>query len=309
MFGGDRVDKLLENKIMHDIAEHMKSVMVSRKITFRHDADDANIILAYMNVLGKRIYPKPRKVIFSNELKNKIKEASFIQNDEDTTRNQSQQTINLITHFKTLFENGQDVNNHLSTQIFSSKRQDILFNTWNIKHIHLNEIEAGSKNAMKKNRADFLLFCIVENEFVYFLDVRYHPNSDEFSSYSFLQIAFNNGWMEKLGFSEIGAEYIPYSMEPKVTDDKTLYNLYNSNINLAFDFQGHGFIGIATGVTGSGDKIENVHVLNQFRKQIRKIPFTLADYDGFIPSSQENASGLVKFRCNDQVYKCNFTIE
>lgn len=303
------MEKLLEEKIIHDITEHIKLVMATRKISFQDDSDDAGIILAYMNAIGKRISAEPRKVFFSNELKSKIANKSFLKGSQSMPENEAEKIIDIIDYFQLLFENGEDINNHLSSQIFTSKRQDILFNTWNIKHIHLNKQKAESKSAMKKNRADFLLFCIVDQDSVYFLDARHHPNNDEFSSYSFLQIAFNNEWMKYLGFSEMGAEYVPYSMKPKITNDKELFELYNSNINVAFDFQGHGFIGVATGITGSGDKTENVFRLNQLKKEIRKMPFNLDDYGGFCPISQERVSGLIKFTCNGKINEYNFNFD
>lgn len=303
------MNTLLEEKIMHDIAEHLKSVMTNKKIAFSPDIDDAGTVLAYMNALGKRILRKQRKVVFSKELKCKIDGSEFLRNSQVLSVDEAQDITNLIIHFQNLFENGEDINNHLSTQIFSSKRQDILFNTWNIKHIHLNVDEAKSKSAMKKNRSDFLLFCVVEDEVVYFLDVRHHPNSAEFSSYSFLEIAFNNHWMRHLGFGETGAEYVPYSMEPKITNDKEIYDLYSHNINLAFDFQGHGFISVATGVTGSGDRKANVYHLNQLKKEIRKMPFSVEEYIGFFPVSQERASGLIKFSHSEKTSEYNFNLD
>lgn len=91
----------------------------------------------------------------------------------------------------------------------------MLFNSWNVKHIHLNDKEAQSKSAMKKNRSGCLLFCIVKQEKVFFLDVRPHPKKEEFSSYSLLKIIHDNHWMSEIGFEEMGRDYVPYSIEPK----------------------------------------------------------------------------------------------
>ncbi len=299
----------LESKILHDIAEHMKKVMVNKKISFSHNVADQDIFLEYMNALGKRIIPKPRKVIYSKELQKNIDNKSFSENGHPLSLENAQNVVNLILHFQQLFENGTDINNHLSTQIFTSKRQDILFNTWNIKHIHLNKTEASSKSAMRNNRADYLLFCVIEDDDVFFLDVRHHPNGDEFSSYSFLQIAFNNKWMNHLGFMEIGSNYVPYSMQPNVTNDKDIYELYSNRLNLAFDFEGHGFMSIATGITGSGDKRANVLYLNQLKKRIWKLPFSEDDYVGFTPDNDEGVSGVIMFYRNEEMYKIKLNLD
>lgn len=294
---------------MHDIAEHVKVVMREKNISFQDTSDDSEIILAYMNVMGKRIMPKPRKVVFSRELTEKIKKHYFLKNDLIVSNDEALEVIDLITHFQGIFENGEDVNNHLSTQIFSSKQQDKLFNTWNIKHIHLNKQEARSKSAMKRNRADFLLFCVVEDENVYFLDVRQHPEGKEFSSYSFLEIAFNNCWMERLGFLEMGSEYVPYSMEPKVTDDKIIYELYKSNVNIAFDFQGRGFMSVNSGITSSGDRRDNVSWFDKMKRQIITFPFELNEYCGYNPINRDSVSGTITFKKNEDLKTYQFRLE
>ena len=70
----------LESKILHDIAEHMKKVMVNKKISFSNNVAYQDIFLEYMNALGKRIIPKPRKVIYSKELQKNIDNKSFSEN-------------------------------------------------------------------------------------------------------------------------------------------------------------------------------------------------------------------------------------
>lgn len=54
---------------------------------------------------------------------------------------------------------------------------------------------------------------------MFFLDVRSHPKMEEFSSYSLLKIIHDNHWMTEIGFEEIGDGYVPYSIQPQITDD------------------------------------------------------------------------------------------
>ncbi|MNW42285.1 hypothetical protein D3C74_194510 [compost metagenome] len=293
----------LEDKILHDIAEHIKTVMISSKIKFDQNNDDKKVILAYMNIVGKRVPARKRDVIISNELYKKIIHKSFPEIGQDIPQQEVEKIIDLIGHFQSLFQNGEDINNHLSKEIFSSKRQDILLNTWNIKHIHLNMREANSKTAMKTNRSEFLLFCIVENETVYFFDVLRHPKSNEFSSYSFLQIAYNNRWMEKLGFMEMDNGYVPYSLEPKITDDEMLYCLYSNQINVSFDFLGHGFISVASGVTSSGDARSNAYLLQKLIRTVINLSTQMDGYCGYTPISSERASGAIEYKSNGTVMK------
>lgn len=299
----------LEDKILHDIAEHIRATMTNLKIKFDKKNDDKKIILAYMNTVTKRVISTKRLVILSKELQQKITHKSFSESGQAFQQQEVEQIISLIRYFQSLFQNGEDINNHLSTNIFESARQDILLNTWNIKHIHLNMREAKSKTAMKKNRSSFLLFCIVENECVYFLDVRRHPESDEFSSFSFLEMAFNNNWMEKLGYMEIGNGYVPYSMEPKVTDDKDLFCLYSEQLNVSFDFQGRGYISMVSGIASSGDARNNVVSLHKLTRTVIALSSQMDEYCGYTPISSTRASGAIEFKKNGVVMKHDLIFE
>ena len=288
----------LKTKILHDIAYQMKKMLKEWKTSFSCDEKDEEVILEYLNTVEKLILPKPRTVLVSKELQKKIENKNFTEKGQTVSAKKASEIVDDIEYFEDQFKRGRDVNNHLSKQIYNSKCKDILLNTWNIKHIHLNKAEAKSMESMKNNRADFLLFCIVEDSDVLFLDVRRHPNKRGYSSYSLLQIAFNNDWMTHLGFEEVD-DYIPYSMEPIIKNDEDLYELYRENCNLPFDFEGHAFINISNGIVGSGDKKKNVRRLLELKRRIGEIPFTEADYLGMISSDVKGILGTIRFQHNN----------
>ena len=294
----------LKEKILHDIANQAKIILTDQKISFSKDATDEELFLEYMNALEKRIPSQPRKVFFSKELQEKIDTKNIVEQISESKT--SQEIIDLILNFKLLFEKGVDINNHLSIQIFSSKRQDLLFNTWNIKHIHLSLKEAKSKSAMKRNRSDYLLFCIVKEDSVYFLDVCRHPAGNEFSSYKFLKIAFNNNWMQLLGFVEPISNYVPNSIKPVITNDNDIYELYNNNFNLAFEFSGHAYIPLKTGISGSGAKITTVNRLFQLQRDINNLQLSEKDYIGYTPNNANTISGTITFNCNGEIHTYMF---
>lgn len=298
----------LEDEILKDISNHIKGIMINRHISFDSSKSDREIILAYRNVSSKFIVPRHRNVIYSKELQEKINNKCFLKDNIMVEEGQANDIIDLICYFDNIFLEGKDVNNHLSTQIFTSKRQDMLFNTWNVKHIHLNNVEVNSKSGMKKNRADFLLFCIVDKENVYFIDVREHPKGNEFSSFSFLEIIYNNRLMEKIGFYEIGHDYIPHSMKPQITDDKELYEMYNKlHINSGFDFEGHGFFNL--GIASSGDKITHTLWLNKFVSKLRTINYSKNEYLGFKPQNNDYCVGKIEFQVGNDVKSFYINLE
>lgn len=248
-------EKILYKKVIKSIVNALKEHMKNLNIEFSEDKDDCKVILEYLNFKEKIIIPFPRTVIFSRDLKKKIDNSIFTPKTEE-----------LIYYFKDLFEKGSNVNNHLSKSIFSGIQQDILFNNWNIKHIHLNEREANSKEEMGENRGDFLLFCIIIEKYVFFLDVREHPHGAGFTSYSFLEIIFNNDWMQYIGFNELN-DIIDIAF--KVTDDSDIYKLYNAHVNIIFKLGNKFFINV-NGVRSSGDKGKNVDRASEIVRYIKE---------------------------------------
>ena len=199
------------DRLFADLSRHAQKVMSLNKISYDKNAQlsPQDTLILYKSVLGKYIPSKRRNVIFSRELAVKMNSRNFTDNGQTVPPEKADEINRLIHHFTELFQNGADINNHLSTGIFDSVRQDMLLNTWGVRHIHLNTREAHSKTAMHKNRSDWLLFVVIDGEKAYFLDVLKHPAKDEFSSYSFLKIAHSNGWLERMGFTRV-SDYVSY---------------------------------------------------------------------------------------------------
>ena len=97
-----------------------------------------------------------------------------------------------------------------------------------------------------------------------FLDVREHPHGAGFTSYSFLEIISNNGWMQYIGFSELN-NIIDMVLE--VTDDSHIYKLYKSNF-IMFKLGNKFFINV-NGVRSSGDKGKNVDRVSEIILHIK----------------------------------------
>lgn len=148
-------DRRLEEKVIEDLASHLMRVMNERKISFTDEAKSIDVIFEYLNATEKWIQQLPRQVFISSDLQEKIHSKQYYENIEE-----AKEINRLINYFKNLFIQGKNINNHLSSQIYTSKKQDMPFNSWNIKHIHLNDMEVQSKSAMKKNRSK-MAFCFV----------------------------------------------------------------------------------------------------------------------------------------------------
>ena len=283
------------NKELLDINENDKDSDRSRKIKANEKNKIINnILLEYFSIFGKLICPQKRIVLYSRELKDKIDRNAFTKKDDSIVSIEEAKEIkDAILYFEKLIQNGSNLNNHLSRGIYNTKQPDTLLYVWNVKHIHLNKQEATSKADMQNNRADWLLFVIVDDEECIFIDVRPHPHGSGFLSYSILKIIHNNAWMEKAGFfavKQIGAEYV-------VKDTETLYKLYKNNVNISlgpFEFNGTVYV-TKGGITTAGTSVSDTFKFLQWKRLLQK-GFENIAYDSYLPSEKSLGEGIIIFQ-------------
>ena len=274
------------NKIKYNISRELQCAQKCNDCTVctkPHEKDE-RIMLAYLNSLRKSSPPHSREIYYSREL---LSKRTSLPPD----------TVCSLLYFDNLFKNGNEIKYHLSTGIFDGCRQDVLLNSWNITHIHLNTRESLSKSSMKKNRADYLLFCIVQESKVFFIDVIPHPTSpSSFMCFEFLQIIYNNDWMNEIGFAEVeGAKEI----FPKITNEETLYLLLRRG-NMMFELNNHVFCPIGVGVATSGHSLIDVSHMQEFCNAIRKIRSKSDSCQYIVPDDYYNNLGKIEFEIDDK---------
>ena len=276
------------NKIKYNISQELQCTQKCNECTrcTKPNDKDERIMLAYLNSLRKSSTPHSREIYYSEELSSK---RTSLPSD----------TVCSLSYFESLFKNGDEIKYHLSRGIFDGCRQDILLNSWNITHIHLNTRESLSKSSMKKSRADYLLFCIVQESKVFFIDVIPHPKSPSgFLCFGFLQIIYNNGWMKEIGFAEVEDAK---DVSPKITDEETLYSFLQIG-NLMFELNNHVFCPIGVGVATSGHSLMDVSRMNNFCNEIRKIRSKSDSCKYIIPDDYNNDLGKIEVKIGDKSY-------
>ena len=279
---------------MDALAAQAKKVMEEERIAYSPEEKSDKILLGYMNAKIKLIPNQKRNVKFSNELRQKISNEEFERDGALISKCGAKKITKLIELFKCKFKNGKNMNYHLSRQVFDSTRFDTLLNTWNIKRIHLSDKTSTSKSSMKKNRSEWLLFCIVKNDSVYFLDVLDHPKNENFTSCHFLQIAHKNNWMKHIGFKEI-KDVKPDSLNVKITKDEDIYKLYKSCVNFLFEFEGKIYIP-SFGIASSRDKAINPMNLIALKKFLREPLGQYGEYLCIKFDSADSLNGILYFR-------------
>ena len=127
---------------------------------------------------------------------------------------------------------------------------------------------AVDKVAMSGNRSAWLLFCILKEDEVDFVDAVFHPTGSGFTAYWLLETIQHNGWMEKCGFMEMEG-IVPGSLKPEVNKDDDIYLLYKNYHNVAFTINGKAYSSI--GVSKTGFSFEDTFFMNRFRRMLRQI--------------------------------------
>lgn len=262
------VEKMIKRDISVEIANYLTNNLPCYE---KKNIDDEKTyetnFLHLMNVIGKNVINIPRKVHYSRELIKKMNEEF------------PKELCDLIKLFEKKFDKGESVKGYLSKKAFDVEFKDILLNQWGIKHLHLTDKEANSIEEMKNNRSNILLFFIVDNQDVYFLDVRKHPKGAGFITLEVLYIVYNNRWMEKIGARKVEGII---DLQPEIDSNEELYKLYKNDINCNMLKFGNEVYRMGWGVSSKGHKMDYSIILCELNRKISQISCKYGDrYAGF----------------------------
>ncbi|WP_209369598.1 hypothetical protein [Priestia megaterium] len=208
--------------------------------------DTHNLLAALFNVQDKTVSVKRRRVYISEELK--VKEVEEPYND-------------YLKQIRNKFKNGKDINPHLSGGSTKLYKKDPLLYDWGIHHLHLNN-KLNSKGLIE--RSDYLLFFILKEDVVYFIDVSKHKLEDrtEFSQQYLLGIVKRN-W--------------PYLLEPfklpvtlsRKNDDKAHSLLRGAGIATFVDVDGEAYGLMGGGISSAKTNLTHTRKADDIIKSLR----------------------------------------
>lgn len=202
------------------------------------DSNDVHELLReYLNTCSKLICPIPRKVFISKELKLELKSK------------QLPEEINpIFDEIKTEFEKGCNVNPHLSKRLLDSDFDDLLLDAFKMHHLHLtNRKETASGFFERANSlpSNSLLFCIVAEGDVYFIDILHHDEDNLWVNRRLLEIIKNN-WPDLLEPGKVqrmeGAR-----IEGAGYSDEEIFQLRQDGINSPIEIDGSTYLPIIGG--------------------------------------------------------------
>ena len=159
---------------------------ISKKISEKFECDIQNIAKSFIEYFDKRLNKKINDYVLNwieyviRLIPPKKREVHFSKGFWERAPKECWKQIRFLAD---RFKSGENVNPYLSKTVqnaLQGKRTDMLWTDWEISHFHLSEnIPNGSYFS---GRSDYLLFAIVGDYFVCFLDARPHPKGAEFAN-------------------------------------------------------------------------------------------------------------------------------
>lgn len=272
--------------IYEDIQSEIHKYYDSEKIEYKYKEKPQDTIIDFFSYLYRLIPRIKRRVIYSKKLLNRIE-----------SKDLPEEHIEILKMYRDAFTTGEDMNIFLSNDIKKSKATDFLRYTWHLYHLHMSGKFVENKEKMKNNRSDIQLLCIIYKDEVYFVDVIKHPTKpEEYFNIRSLEIIQQNGWMEKIGFSEISS-MIPGTLKPKITDSKDIFNIYSKcSVNIPFEFRGKGYCPMEP-LSSTRRPHAAVAEMMKFKKKIDELKSINGLYRGFqiIYNDKGILNGCVKF--------------
>lgn len=229
-----------------DLVNIVTSCFHSENICYDADITDTSDFAAlYCEMRIRRIVPKPRRVHFSNELNDSLGElARKSKVDRCGNANEAWQAVFRI---RSHFVQGYPVTPYLSRKTRDSTFKDGLLWDYGMHHFHLST-QLVSPGLIK--RSAYLLFAIVADEDVFFVDIRKHsdPQNLQWVRQDLLSIV-SSDW------PEIANRYMLRGVTGSTMSDEEKRILRKKNINSAPQLEGHAVAPIGGGTTIDGSSI------------------------------------------------------
>lgn len=238
----DYINEIYRNYDLYDFKYSLKK------------SDLCAVLAEYISIFTtKFVIDSPRQVFISSELQAKI--------------NSSNDLNDLINYMINKIQLGENINGHLTRQIFMPEVTDKLFSDWGIKHIHLNKNEANTNEEMRYNREGPLLFAIFERDICYLIDSKKHDDEHVFSLMEYLKIVVHN-WPGLLL-----SERTDVSCDHPIRTDEEVEIFRKNNVNaICYEIDGKlYFKNTLNGLTAAGTDILSQRLAMKMVRDLKSI--------------------------------------
>lgn len=244
----DKKQKHIEKKIHKELEYQIQKWFDKNNISYDlKKIKGLDWLFLYLDFVNRFILPIKYTVYESNEIIAKLNDSSY--------------HADVITSYKYIrnhLENGIDINSHLSSGIYKLNTFDGLKNDWNIKHVHLNILEANTREEMKNNRSDKILMLGIFNDNAYMLDIVDHPHAEGFANRDLLKIAVKNHWEDAFSISETGGVLLTNFT------DKNVYDLRKKGISAGAYMENGKTYMLGNSITMAGTSTDDTIAINSF---------------------------------------------
>ena len=158
-----------KTKLETDLIDIVKRYFAAEGICYKDHGEAADFAARYWEMRIRRLVPKPRRVHFSNELGDSL--GNLARETAPSVKDNAQIAWNAVFKIRWLLTRGQCVVQYLSRSVNDARTKDRLLWDFAMHHFHLHD-QLEPDGFLK--RSDYLLFAIVGDEDVYFVDVRKH---------------------------------------------------------------------------------------------------------------------------------------
>lgn len=246
---------------------------ISKKISEKFECDIQNIAKLFIEYFDKRLNEKINDYVLNwieyviRLIPPKKREVHFSKGFwERAPKECCEQIRSLADKFKS----GQDVNPYLSKTVqnaLQGKRTDMLWTDWEICHFHLSEnIPNGSYFS---KRSDYLLFAIIGDYFVCFLDARPHPKGADFADPELYKYICES-WPELVNNLEGISPDKDWSKEE-------IHKFRQRGLNVCYSYNGQ--VKALGGLTTvSGKSVRSVFFKDRMTFELDELSKRLADY-------------------------------
>ncbi len=225
-----------------DIERIVREWLDQQAIRYDQGLDTETLVARYLEMLNRRIEPKPREVHFSDEIHDSL--GTLLRETHPDQQRKAVTAWGTVFFLYHEFVQGHNVNRFLSRRIRLLEKGDGLLWDWGIQHLHLNR--AIESDGFVK-RSDYLLFAIVAENDVYFVDVRTHskPGRLEWVRQDLLQIVHSN-WPHLTKDHKMA-----HGSGESLTDEQ-VKELRRKNMNYASAVDGDALLPIGGGTMADG---------------------------------------------------------
>ena len=231
-----------------DFLSDLKLAIVSefqrQGISFPESADLDHLASRYLEMRIRRIEPVPRKVHFSEEIRDSL--GTLSRETDPKVRGKALEAKGTVFYLRHLFESGDTVMPFLSREVNNTepKKPDGLLWDYAMHHLHLSRRD-GRHGFVKGSR--WLLFVIVADQDVFFVDVRPHVDPEKFQwvHQDLLDIVHNN-------WPELTESRVLYGFTARKITNAEKLELRRKNVNVAHQVGGRVIAPLGFGTSGDG---------------------------------------------------------